>query len=105
MPTENALTVEFRASRGTIRRAIAVLREDGLIGTQHGRGSHTNAMPNPKQTTLNVEEKRGVSANAELASLFGVEIGTALIESQSVTREDSRVIKVARIYRLQDAEV
>ncbi len=62
-------------------------------------------MPNPKQTTLNVEEKRGVSANAELASLFGVEIGTALIESQSVTREDSRVIKVARIYRLQDAEV
>jgi DNA-binding GntR family transcriptional regulator len=40
IPTESELVDEFEVARGTARRAIAVLREDGLIFTVAQRGSY-----------------------------------------------------------------
>jgi GntR family transcriptional regulator len=40
LPAESALIAEFRTSRGTIREAIRLLREEGLVVTEHGRGSY-----------------------------------------------------------------
>ena len=38
MPSENQLIVRFSCSRNTVRRAIAVLAEEGYVQPMHGRG-------------------------------------------------------------------
>ena len=40
LPSEKQLTDEFGIARGTVRKAIDVLRNEGLIVTVHGRGSY-----------------------------------------------------------------
>lgn len=40
IPTESELVEEFEVARTTARRAVAVLREDGLIYTVPNRGSY-----------------------------------------------------------------
>src|SRR5256886_13282923 len=40
LPSEAALIAEFGVSRGTIREAMALLRAEGLVVTEHGRGTH-----------------------------------------------------------------
>ncbi|MGH8892650.1 MAG: GntR family transcriptional regulator [Actinomycetes bacterium] len=39
LPSETELMNRFRAARGTVRQAIAVLRTEGLIQVEHGRGA------------------------------------------------------------------
>jgi DNA-binding GntR family transcriptional regulator len=39
MPAERALAEEYEVSYGTVRRAIAILRERGLVRSVHGRGT------------------------------------------------------------------
>jgi len=43
LPAETALAKEFNVARGTIRAAINALREDGLVTTEHGRGTYTQS--------------------------------------------------------------
>ncbi|MFF0229130.1 GntR family transcriptional regulator [Micromonospora sp. NPDC005254] len=107
LPAESALTAEFRAARGTVRQAIAALREAGLVATEHGRGTYAT----PRRHEIGLDEssetetqQRQVSADAELAALFAVEVGAALIEQQSATRTSGAVEKVVRIYRLLQTE-
>ena len=40
MPTESELVEEFEVARTTARRAVAVLRDEGLIYTVPNRGSY-----------------------------------------------------------------
>jgi len=40
VPSEAQLQQEFGVARGTARKAIALLREQGLVVTVKGRGSH-----------------------------------------------------------------
>jgi DNA-binding GntR family transcriptional regulator len=40
IPSESAIEQEFEVARGTARKAIAVLREEGLVITVKGRGSY-----------------------------------------------------------------
>jgi DNA-binding GntR family transcriptional regulator len=42
VPSESQLQQEFGVARGTARKAIALLREQGLIVTVKGRGSYVN---------------------------------------------------------------
>lgn len=39
LPSEADLAVEYGVAKMTIRRALEVLRERGIIRTLHGRGS------------------------------------------------------------------
>ncbi|MEU3457642.1 GntR family transcriptional regulator [Micromonospora sp. NPDC006766] len=106
LPTESALTAEFRAARGTIRQAIAVLREAGLVATEHGRGTYANLRRHESGSDKSSEpdtRQRQVAADPELAALFAVEVGTALIEQEHVTRANGAVGKVVRTYRLPRA--
>ncbi|MER6753281.1 GntR family transcriptional regulator [Micromonospora echinofusca] len=103
LPPESVLTAEFRASRGTIRQALAVLRKNGLATTEHGRGTYANAyaFSHALSGGSDVQKReREVAADAELAALFGVEIGAPLIEFESVTRKGRNVSAVTRTYRL-----
>jgi GntR family trehalose operon transcriptional repressor len=38
IPSENQLCQDFNCSRGTLRKALELLAQDGLINAQHGRG-------------------------------------------------------------------
>jgi GntR family transcriptional regulator len=42
VPSESQLQQEFGVARGTARKGIAVLREQGLVVTVRGRGSFVN---------------------------------------------------------------
>jgi DNA-binding GntR family transcriptional regulator len=46
MPAERDLAAEYGVAYGTIRRAMEVLRERGLVESVHGRG--TFVRPRPK---------------------------------------------------------
>lgn len=107
LPTESALTAEFRASRGTVRQAIAVLRDEHLVATEHGRGTYANPHRHedgPDEGPETETRHRQVAADPELAALFAVEVGTALVEQQNVTRMNGAVGAVVRVYRLLRAK-
>jgi GntR family transcriptional regulator len=42
VPSESQLQQEFGVARGTARKGIALLREQGLVVTVRGRGSFVN---------------------------------------------------------------
>ncbi|MEU5564036.1 GntR family transcriptional regulator [Micromonospora musae] len=107
LPTESALTAEFRAARGTIRQAMAVLREMGLVSTEHGRGTYANPHrqeDGPDKGSETATRQRQVAADPELATLFAVEVGSTLVEQQSVSRTNGAVRAVVRVYRLPRAK-
>lgn len=96
LPAESALVREFGISRGTAREAIATLRTEGLVVTEHGRGTHVRQMLPVRR--LDLERYRGydahlgasghqitmtsreVAATTALAALFQVRPGTVLLE-------------------------
>lgn len=39
LPGENILAEQFQVSRGTLRQAMLLLQEDGLIGNHQGKGN------------------------------------------------------------------
>jgi len=45
LPSENQLTERFRTSRPTVRRALALLKSQGLVTTEQGRGAFVRARP------------------------------------------------------------
>ncbi|MGC4796918.1 GntR family transcriptional regulator [Micromonospora saelicesensis] len=103
LPAESALTAEFQAARGTVRQAIAALREAGLVATEHGRGTYATPCQHERGLDERSEagtQQRRVAADAELAALFAVEVGAALMEQQSLTRANGAVRTVVRTYRL-----
>ncbi|MDG9677923.1 GntR family transcriptional regulator [Micromonospora sp. DH14] len=106
LPAESLLTTEFRASRGTIRQALAVLRETGLVATEHGRGTYANPRPHQSGSDTCSEpetRQREIPADPEIAEIFGVDVGAILIENESVTRWNGAVRTVVRTYRLRRA--
>lgn len=113
LPSEPALIAEFAVSRGTVREAIALLRAEGLVVTEHGRGTY--ARPERPVRRLAADRYRRpvegeaetaftrdhradwsqyrldrefaeVPAGAEQADLLGVEPGTMLLERRFVFR-------------------
>ncbi|MET8062471.1 GntR family transcriptional regulator [Micromonospora sp. NPDC005313] len=107
LPSESALAAEFRASRGTIRQAIAVLREERVVATEHGRGTYANPRRHERavdQGSESEERSRHIAADAELAALFVVKVGSLLVEKQIVTRTNGAVRKVVRAYQLVETE-
>ncbi|WP_432902016.1 GntR family transcriptional regulator [Micromonospora matsumotoense] len=107
LPAESALTAEFRAARGTVRQAIAALRDADLVVTDHGRGTYAAPRRNAPEQNGGSEpetQQRQVLADAELAALFAVDVGTALLEQQTLTRTNGAVGTVVRTYRLLQTE-
>jgi GntR family transcriptional regulator len=45
LPSERDLMEAYGAARGTVRQAVAILRAEGLIETEHGRGGFVRRRP------------------------------------------------------------
>ncbi len=41
LPSERALGQQYEVAIGTVRKAVAALREEGLVYTEHGWGTFT----------------------------------------------------------------
>lgn len=103
VPSESALGTQFKASRITVRQALAELQKEGLIYTLHGKGSYVSQ---PK-TYQNVSTLQGfgeqmaslgyevhndllalqdVAANAQVAARLGLEEGQSVTEVRRVRR-------------------
>ncbi|WP_348651302.1 GntR family transcriptional regulator [Micromonospora sp. WMMD1128] len=97
LPPESVLAAEFRASRGTVRQALAVLRQEQVVATEHGRG--TIAKPYQiEQASESETRHRYVAADTELATLLAVEVGSLLVERQRVSQENGAIVAVVRTY-------
>ncbi|MEU7172947.1 MULTISPECIES: GntR family transcriptional regulator [Micromonospora] len=96
---ESALRLEFRVSRGTIRQAIALLREADVATTEHGRGTYAKIRYYVQPGNAKIKQRQ-VAADSELAALFNVEIGAALTEYEYITQTGGTVDTVIRTYQL-----
>lgn len=47
LPTETELSDRFNVNRHTLRRAVEVLRQEGIVGVERGRGTFVVAAPVP----------------------------------------------------------
>ena len=94
--TEKELAVEFGVSRITVRKALAVLRADGLLRVERGRGTFVADSPRPlaptalhlfvddiiaRGETLAVvrEEQTEVRAPTAVARAFNIRAGTKVV--------------------------
>ncbi|MFE0531269.1 GntR family transcriptional regulator [Micromonospora parva] len=100
LPAESALTTEFRTSRGTVRHAIATLREEGAVVTEHGRGTYA-AMTNSKDLGTTNARGRIISADAAISNLLGVDLGTPIVEHESVIERDEKPWAIVRVYKVE----
>ena len=44
LPSENELTKQYGVSRQTVRKALEILQEEGLVYAEHGRGTYCSHM-------------------------------------------------------------
>lgn len=45
MPSERALIEDYGSARGTVRQALSLLRSEGLVEMEHGRGAFVRSRP------------------------------------------------------------
>ena len=106
LPSEHQLSEEFQIARPTVVRALRVLRQDGWIETQQGKGSFVRGRPalagletaRPGEEALNRDESRepgdlieaGISAPpARVTALLGdAGNGEVLCRRRLVRHED-----------------
>jgi GntR family transcriptional regulator len=86
LPSENELAERFGTSRPTVRRAIALLKADGLVTTEQGRGAFARSKPHVRLLLSgeNFRRHRGE----------GVSGFTAQVEEQGQVAEQ-RLLEVA----------
>jgi DNA-binding GntR family transcriptional regulator len=53
-------------ARTTARRAVAVLRDEGLVVTTKGRGTHVTGRPSSADPTATRRRERGAGRDADL---------------------------------------
>ncbi len=108
MPSENQLIIRFSCSRNTVRRAIAMLAEEGYVQPMHGRGvriiyTKTDTPPfliagiesfgesakrNNLKTTTKLIRFTELTADERVSNHTGFAIGTELYYIQRVRSLD-----------------
>jgi GntR family transcriptional regulator len=105
LPSEHQLSEEFQIARPTVVRALRVLRQDGWIETQQGKGSFVRGRPalagleseRAGAEALNRDEAREAGdlievgmaePPARIAALLGVSGDTELLRRRRLVRHD-----------------
>ena len=106
IPSEHQLSAEFGTARPTVVRALRVLRQEGWIETQQGKGSFVRGRPALAGVSSGAARQGGTGpgrvprarraglASAwprrppRIAALLGVEPGTELVSRRRLVRQD-----------------
>jgi GntR family transcriptional regulator len=111
LPSEHQLSAEFQIARPTVVRALRVLRQDGWIETQQGKGSFVRGRPaladlvsaRPGEQALNLDESpragelieasRAVPP-ARVAALLGADQASEVLCRRWLARREGEASKV-----------
>src|SRR5450759_559340 len=111
LPSEHQLSDEFQIARPTVVRALRVLRQDGWIETQQGKGSFVRGRPalaglasaRRGEIELDRDEshERGelleaatVAAPPRIAALLGAPAGSEVLCRRHLVRQDGKASEV-----------
>ncbi|WP_327024162.1 GntR family transcriptional regulator [Micromonospora sp. NBC_01739] len=84
LPSESRLSQEYGIGRAAVRRAISVLRTEGLVTTS--RGQLTQVRPRPQQRLVEVTPGSTISArmpNSNERRQMGMDEGVPILEVRS----------------------
>lgn len=106
LPTEAVLAERFSANRHTVRRALAVLADEGVVGAEQGRGTFVRrakrlSYPIGKRTRFREGLKGQASsitsqslshrlenASATVAQALGIRTGAKVVRTESLSTAD-----------------
>ena len=81
LPSEVLLAREFGVGRMVVRRALGVLREEGIVATQRGRVAWVRARPRRRTVGLGAGDTLVARMpSAEERARLGIERGVPLLE-------------------------
>lgn len=105
LPSETALITEFGVSRGTVREALALLRAEGLVVTEHGRGTYARpVMPVRRLASDRYRRDRDqVAGTAPPATSFTHDQGIGWVDYQ-LDREFREVPASSAVAELLEVE-
>jgi GntR family transcriptional regulator len=92
IPSIRQLAVALRVSLITVKRAYLELEREGVIVTQHGKGSTVAAAPDLRPRLYDEELAHHLDQVARLGTLLGVqpeELATRLLGALERLKEDS----------------
>jgi GntR family transcriptional regulator len=112
LPSEHQLSDEFQIARPTVVRALRVLRQDGWIETQQGKGSFVRGRPalagldsqRTGEQALNRDESRepgdlieagAIVPPARVAALLGAAGNGEVLARRRVVRQDGEASELA----------
>lgn len=121
LPSESQLTAEFDASRTPVVRALNILRQDGWLESQQGKGyfvrgkpaAARRAVPSHVHGVLDSDESPTVEllhvgpvmASARIASTLSIAEGTPVYERRRLTKIDDESVSLASVYLPIDVAV
>jgi GntR family transcriptional regulator len=105
LPTEIELMQQYQASRNTVREAIKVLTNLGLVETRPGQGTFVIEKINPFVTTLTADPQTGRGGGEEDVYIAEVEAG-GRIPTVSTPRVEVQKVSgpVADALRIEDGD-
>jgi DNA-binding GntR family transcriptional regulator len=89
LPPENRMAEQYSVSRPTLRQALAILRQEGLIATVSGQGSVICQRPAPDPDVTET-----VPADAEMAQCLALSPGTAVTRRRQIFYADDRPVRL-----------
>jgi GntR family transcriptional regulator len=94
LPTEGELSVQYEASRNTVREAIRRLTDEGLLDSRPGQGTFVARKVNPFVTVLTTDPKTGFG---------GGDTAAYLSEVLSTHREPTNSVPKIEVLTVSDA--
>lgn len=113
LPTEAVLAERFSANRHTVRRALAVLADEGVVGAEQGRGTFVRSArrlsyPIGKRTRFSeglagqarvtsgqLLSSRIENASAAAATALGIRTGAKVVRMETLSLADGRPLSRA----------
>ena len=108
LATEEELRIRFRVSRQTVRQAIALLEDDGLVDRRRGSGTYVRHGPRKRQGLLRVGVLMGYITDyispAIISGMERVISEHGAVMTLSATRNDP-ALERALLERMQGGQV
>lgn len=82
LPSENVYTRKYGCTRNTVRRALAMLSDQGYVIPQHGKGTQVIMTPQNNRSVFTIG---GIESFAEVVDRTGAKIQTDVIDFKEIT--------------------